>query len=260
MRSAEGLRFCQLAASVVEGLPDAVLVVEGDGRIVYQNPPALRLLWEGQPGSSLLACVPSGEQPAFSRALASACVSGPGLLRLPFQSKTDRRIRDLDCRVQPLPQSMAPLLAIVITGLNVGSHRPRARGIEAAVGPEPLAPEPGADRSARLRLERRHPEAYDQAFDRYCGVLEDLFAGVNRRLPPSRRDRALREVAEQLGRLGAGAREVAEMHAGALKRYCVHESPRRGQVLAAEGRLAALELMGHLLTFYRRRGAGPSLP
>ena len=63
----------------------------------------------------------------------------------------------------------------------------------------------------------------------------------------------LRAIAEQLGTLGAGAREVAELHARALKQRTRNATVAKAQAFTAEGRLVSFELMGHLLSFYRRR-------
>jgi hypothetical protein len=62
-------------------------------------------------------------------------------------------------------------------------------------------------------------------------------------------------VADHLGALRAGAREVAELHARALRQKTRGAPAARVGALIAEGRLTALELMGHLVSYYRRRSA-----
>jgi len=63
----------------------------------------------------------------------------------------------------------------------------------------------------------------------------------------------LREIAEQLGGLGASAGDVAELHSQALQLALKQAPALKATALATEGRLVALELMGRLLTYYRNR-------
>ena len=70
----------------------------------------------------------------------------------------------------------------------------------------------------------------------------------------------LRALGERLGDLGAGPREVTEVHARALKLAVRGVTAAKTQALLAEGRLLALELMGNLASFYRRRSRGHVRP
>jgi CheY-like chemotaxis protein len=63
----------------------------------------------------------------------------------------------------------------------------------------------------------------------------------------------LRELAESLFRLRAGARDVTDLHYRALSARAAGEEPRRARALLETGRLALLELMGRLLNVYRSR-------
>jgi sigma-B regulation protein RsbU (phosphoserine phosphatase) len=66
----------------------------------------------------------------------------------------------------------------------------------------------------------------------------------------------LRALAERLGDLGAGPREVTDVHARALRVAVRGSTAAKTQALLAEGRLLALELMGNLASYYRRRSRG----
>ena len=66
----------------------------------------------------------------------------------------------------------------------------------------------------------------------------------------------LRGLAERLGDLGAGPREVTEVHARALQQAVRGVTAAKTQALLGEGRLLALELMGNLVSYYRRRSRG----
>jgi PAS domain S-box-containing protein len=67
----------------------------------------------------------------------------------------------------------------------------------------------------------------------------------------------LRALAERLGDLGASPREVTEVHARALGGAVRGATAKKSQALFAEGRMLALELMGNLASYYRRRSRGP---
>ncbi|MGB9739060.1 response regulator [Chloroflexus sp.] len=68
----------------------------------------------------------------------------------------------------------------------------------------------------------------------------------------------LRVFSERLGLLWAGPRDVIEIHTQALRRLCRGQTPQRIAVYMEEGRLVLLELMGHLVNFYRIRLAAQS--
>jgi DNA-binding response OmpR family regulator len=64
---------------------------------------------------------------------------------------------------------------------------------------------------------------------------------------------ALRDLAERLFQLRAGARDVTELHYRALSARAVGEPPGRARALMEAGRLTLLELMGRVLNAYRSR-------
>jgi hypothetical protein len=68
--------------------------------------------------------------------------------------------------------------------------------------------------------------------------------------------RRLREIAERMGRQGAGPRDVVEVHGTTLRRAAQEQNAGRSRLSFEEGRLLVLELMGHLLSYYRVRQAG----
>lgn len=61
----------------------------------------------------------------------------------------------------------------------------------------------------------------------------------------------LRALAEFLGSLKAGPRDVIDIYLGALRERTRDLSSQKSQVYAEEGRLLVLELMGYLAAFYR---------
>jgi signal transduction histidine kinase len=104
-----------------------------------------------------------------------------------------------------------------------------------------------------IALHERVPQEYWKLFERYARLLDVALDRHTYRSEEANISEELRAIAEQLGMLGAGAREVAELHARALKQRTRNATVAKAQALTSEGRLVSFELMGHLLSFYRRR-------
>ena len=107
-------------------------------------------------------------------------------------------------------------------------------------------------------LAERVPLEHSEIVDRYRDLLETAlhrraYRGQGEGLPAD-----LRGLADRLGELGAGPREVTAVHARALRQAVRGVTAAKTQALLAEGRLLALELMGGLASYYRRRSHGPS--
>ena len=68
-------------------------------------------------------------------------------------------------------------------------------------------------------------------------------------------------LSERIGSMGGGPRDVVEIHTAALKKKTVQGPSQKAQAYAEEGRLMVLELMGHLVSYYRekeeRKGVSP---
>lgn len=62
---------------------------------------------------------------------------------------------------------------------------------------------------------------------------------------------ALHELAYELGAFSAGPRDVIDLHVQALKERMAHASREQTSALGEEARLLVLELMGHVVTYYR---------
>ncbi len=157
------------------------------------------------------------------------------------------------------------------TGTRVEVRLPRRPG----AGPQ--ADEPGAEIHALERLaappvntsvtaqlfgaaplHERVPQIYWEMFERYGRALDAALEHQTYKRVAGDFSGDLRTLAEQLADLGAGAREVAELHSRALRQRMRSGTFARAQAYTAEGRLVSFELMGHLLSAYRRRaGLGP---
>jgi hypothetical protein len=104
-----------------------------------------------------------------------------------------------------------------------------------------------------VALHERAPREYWRVFERYTRALDTALDEQTYKTGRPTLTLELREIAEQLGRLGAGAREIAELQARALRQKTRMASPGKAQAFMTEGRLVSFELMGHLVSFYRRR-------
>lgn len=99
------------------------------------------------------------------------------------------------------------------------------------------------------------PDTFKQMVRRY-GVLMELALEqrayrVNHNIPEE-----LRLLAEQLGFLKAGPRDVVEVHSRALRIKTKGITPQKAQAYAEEGRLMVLQIMGHLVSHYRTYSMG----
>lgn len=101
------------------------------------------------------------------------------------------------------------------------------------------------------------PEIWRGLVDTYIQILELVLEQKMFRVEHSISYR-LRALAEQLGFLKAGARDIVELHTLALKKKSETESAIKTKVYADEGRLIVLELMGYLATYYRKYFIGLS--
>ncbi|MEE4380168.1 MAG: response regulator [Candidatus Competibacteraceae bacterium] len=66
----------------------------------------------------------------------------------------------------------------------------------------------------------------------------------------------IHNLAQQLGFIGAGPRDVVDIHMTALKAKVKDTTPQRAQAYSQEGKLLAFELMGNLVSYYRIRAVG----
>lgn len=96
------------------------------------------------------------------------------------------------------------------------------------------------------------PNVFDELVQRYQKLIDRAF---ERRIYQVEHDISgeLRTIAEQLGALKAGPRDLIDIHITALKEKGSSSNPVRAQAYAEEGRLLTLELMGNLVSYYRNR-------
>lgn len=108
------------------------------------------------------------------------------------------------------------------------------------------------------RLRQQVPAIFDEMIDRFAGLLELALERSLFKVEHNVTD-GLRIMAERLGFVRAGPRDVIEIYSTALRRVTEPVSTSKAQAYTEEGRLLVLELMGHLVSYYRLLASG-SLP
>lgn len=99
------------------------------------------------------------------------------------------------------------------------------------------------------------PEELAPLRERYRSLLDAYVRSAGVRARPPHED--ARGMAERLGKLNWGPREVTSLHLRALEETIAGALPSRERFLRAQCRLLSLEIMGHLVDHYRlRAGAG----
>lgn len=99
------------------------------------------------------------------------------------------------------------------------------------------------------------PAMFDQLAQDY-GTLLDLALEQRVYKVEHNITEQLRTMAQRMGFLRAGPRDVVEVHTAALKARLRNAPPQKAQAYIEEGRLMVLELMGYLVAFYRVLAAG----
>ena len=106
-----------------------------------------------------------------------------------------------------------------------------------------------------MPLHQSAPNIFDETLQRYGDLIELALEQQAYRVEHDISGK-LRSIAEQLGHLKAGPRDVVELHSSALKRKTGAASHAKAQAYVEEGRVMVLELMGHLVSQYRTYSTG----
>jgi hypothetical protein len=106
-----------------------------------------------------------------------------------------------------------------------------------------------------MPLRESSPEVFAELLTDYGGLLR---AALESQVTRTQRDVAseLKDLAERLGRFCAGPRDVVDVHTAVMTGIVKIESPPMALALTQEGRFLVLELMGHLVLFYRKYYSG----
>ncbi len=121
---------------------------------------------------------------------------------------------------------------------------------------ETLAALPNTRVSARsfglAPLRESQPNLFTDLVERYETLIDEA---LDKRIYKIDDDssKEVTAMAERLGALRAGPRDVVDIHILALKNKNRHSNPVKAEAYAEESRLITLELMGELVSYYRKR-------
>jgi DNA-binding response OmpR family regulator len=115
----------------------------------------------------------------------------------------------------------------------------------------------GGSRPAPLRA--AFPERFAELARDYGELLDSAVEQILQRRPVPL-EQQMQTLAGAAAELRAGPRDIVELHAAAMKQREAEHGPQRMKLYLAEGRVRLLELMGHLVTFYRDRWPGGPRP
>jgi DNA-binding NarL/FixJ family response regulator len=129
-------------------------------------------------------------------------------------------------------------------------------GLSALSGPPPL---PVTERSlGSTSLTHRAPDEFDELVRSYGELLDRVLLGRSAREAAALVD-AVNSIADRLGMLGAGPRDAVDLHKAAITARLEGRSARKNKAYVEEGRLLLVQLMGHLVSFYRSLSWGPAI-
>ena len=106
-----------------------------------------------------------------------------------------------------------------------------------------------------MPLHQSVPNLFSEMLQCYCDLMELALEQKAYRVEHDISGN-LRSIADELGHLKAGPRDVVELHSSALKRKAAETSHAKAQAYMDEGRVMVLELMGYLVSYYRTYSLG----
>jgi FixJ family two-component response regulator len=107
-----------------------------------------------------------------------------------------------------------------------------------------------AERFGALPLREALPDVFDDLLGRYTELVDLAIEQRAYKVDHPVSD-GLRRLADRLGALKAGPRDVIELHTLGMRRLLASATVAHTDDQAEEGRLLVLELMGHLVSYYR---------
>jgi DNA-binding NarL/FixJ family response regulator len=108
-------------------------------------------------------------------------------------------------------------------------------------------------------LRAAFPDRFAELTRDYGEILDRAVEQILQRRPVPL-EQPMQKLAGAAAELRAGPRDIVELHATAMKQREAEHGPQRMKLYLAEGRVRLLELMGHLVTFYRDHWLGGPRP
>jgi hypothetical protein len=118
------------------------------------------------------------------------------------------------------------------------------------------SPAPATAQSyGELPLREAAPEAYRALVEAYGALLDSALEARAYRVQP-RAAEARRDLVERLGFFWARPRDVVEVHTSALAARTQTAASGKGAAYAEEGRIVLVEVLGGLVSHYRKLSLG----
>jgi CheY-like chemotaxis protein len=122
------------------------------------------------------------------------------------------------------------------------------RSLERLSGPRPASTT--AQAFGVQPLSRALPQTFQELVSRYADLM-DLALDQRAYKVDHHLSDTIRSLADELGFLNAGPRDIVELHTSALRSKLATAAPQKAQAYVDEGRVMVLELMGDLVAYYR---------
>jgi len=141
------------------------------------------------------------------------------------------------------------------------SEQQRVRELQAelehyrGMGAVPQLPVGGA-MFGSTSLKKASASVFEELAETYGRLLEQALESQVMKVDRGNAEQ-LHQLAESLGFCRAGPRDVVELHTQVLATKTRQAPSSKAQALVKEGRFLVLELMGDLVSFYRKYYAGP---
>ena len=114
-----------------------------------------------------------------------------------------------------------------------------------------------AESFGQMPLKKAMPELF---FELTLQLSDIIHNSLEKQLYKSKTDKrisdSLYSMAEQLGKLRSGPRDVLDIHVNTLKMLCKNTSDKKSRAYQDEGRLVLIELLGNLVSYYRNHLPG----
>lgn len=140
---------------------------------------------------------------------------------------------------------------------RIREEEEKVRRLQAEISRLEQFASPSATRATgRSFAQRSFRERLPDDFESLCATYQEILkAGLEEKMykTDNRTGSRLQSLAQSLGLADAGPKDVVELHLQALRAVSTGVSEKRARALNEEARLAALELMGYLVSVYRNQ-------
>lgn len=110
-----------------------------------------------------------------------------------------------------------------------------------------------------LPLRQAAPDIFEHLVQLYSNLLDLALQQRTYKIEHNIAEQ-LHGMVDQLGLLRAGPRDIVDIHRLTMKRKALETNLLKAQAYVEEGRMRLIELMGHMVSYYRTRSLGSDRP